>query len=440
MRMKNNNLVAVEELSEDDGPASPGRSTGEARRLLRSNEDGATLSQSMEAMGRLAGGIAHVFNNLLTAIACETELALARLPSDDPARKNLREIERVGERGASLARQLLAFSGRQVLQPKLVQLNALLNGLEGKLRNILGGSLELKMILAPDLDRVLVDAEQVEQVVLNLVSNARDAMLEGLEADDAADGEDGGGRLVLIETQNQEVRNGSLSHPLRSSPGRYAVLKVSDTGPGMPEEVRRRVFEPFFSTKGTSRQGLEIQGLGLSMTYGIVAQSGGQIVAESELGQGSQFLVYLPSAEDSAGVWGASSREGSIWETLLLVEDEENVRKPLAELLKLRGYNVLEAADGPQAIQLSERHRGPIHLMVTDVLMGNMSGVELAERLAFKRPEMKVLFATGYPAGLAEQLSEHSGGSLYEDAQLLKKPFSGKDLAAKVREVLEARD
>lgn len=432
MRMKNNNLVAVEDLGREDEPASPGRGA-ETRRPQRSNEESpAALSQSMEAMGRLAGGIAHVFNNLLTAIACETELALARLPSDDSARKHLREIERVGERGAILARQLLAFSGRQVLEPKLVQLNALLSGLEGKLRNILGGSIELKMMLSPDLDRVLVDAEQMEQVVLNLATNARDAMLEEMEPGA------GESNLLVIETQNQEVRNGSLSHPLRSSPGRYAVLKVSDNGPGMSDEVRRRVFEPFFSTKGTSRQGLEVQGLGLSMTYGIIVQSGGQIFAESEPGQGSRFLVYLPSAEDSAG-WGASSREGSIWETLLLVEDEENVRKPLAELLKLRGYNVLEAADGPQAMQISERHRGPIHLMVTDVLMGNMSGVELAERLAFKRPEMKVLFATGYPAGLAEQLTEHSG-SLYEDAHLLKKPFSGKDLAAKVREVLEARD
>ncbi|HEX2642175.1 MAG TPA: ATP-binding protein [Thermoanaerobaculia bacterium] len=437
--MKNNNLVAVEELGEDE-PAGPGRGAAEGRRLQRPGEDGPAQTQSMEAMGRLAGGIAHVFNNLLTAMACETELALARLPSDDPARKHLREIERVGERGATLARQLLAFSGRQVLAPKLVQLNALLSGLEGKLRNILGGSIELKLLLSPDLDRVLVDAEQIEQVVLNLASNARDAMLEGVEGLEGERMEEraGASNLLVIETQNQEVRNGSLNHPLRSSPGRYAVLKVIDNGPGMPEEVRRRVFEPFFSTKGASRQGLEVQGLGLSMTYGIVAQSGGQIVAESEPGQGSQFLVYLPSAEDSA--WGANSREGSIWETLLLVEDEENVRKPLAELLKLRGYNVLEAADGPQALQISERHRGPIHLMVTDVLMGNMSGVELAERLAFKRPEMKVLFATGYPAGLAEQLSEHSGGSLYEDAHLLKKPFSGKDLAAKVREVLEERD
>lgn len=431
MRTKNNNLVAVEQLHQDDS-LDAGRG-GEAPRLLRQNEessdeDASRQAQSMEAMGRLAGGIAHVFNNLLTAIACETELALARLPSDEQARKNLREIERAGERGASLARQLLAFSGRQVLQPKILQLNVLLTGLEPKLRHILGGAIELRLELAPDLDRIHVDAEQVEQAVLNLASNARDVMPDG-------------GRLVL-ETRNVEIRPTQLSHPLRSAPGRYVLLKVSDTGPGMEEDVRRRVFEPFFSTKnkkGSTRPGAEALGLGLSMTYGIVAQSGGQIVAESEPGQGSSFLLYLPSAEPSAGSWSKGSPEAGDWETLLLVEDEENVRKPLAELLRLRGYKVLEAADGAQAIELSETHRGPIHLMVTDILMNGMSGVELAQQLSFKRPEMRVLFATGYPSSLAEQLNEQST-TLYEEAHLLKKPFSGKDLAAKVREVLEGRN
>lgn len=423
MRTKNNNLVAVEDLHPDE-PTGPGRS-GESPRLLRTNEEVSAHAQSMEAMGRLAGGIAHVFNNLLTAMACETELALARMPADDPARKHLREIERAGERGAALARQLLAFSGRQVLQPKLLHLNVLVTELMSKLRNVLGGAIEVRMSLGTDLDRVHVDAEQIELAILNLASNARDAMPEG-------------GTLV-IETQNLEVRSGMPGLPtsLRSAPGRYVVVRVSDTGPGMPEEVRRRVFEPFFSTKSTGRQGTEIQGLGLSMAYGIIAQSGGQIIAESEPGQGTRFVIYLPSAESTSGAW--STRDESEWETLLLVDDEDNVRKPLAELLRIRGYNVLEAADGAQAIEVSETHKGPIHLMVTDILMGAMSGVELAERLSFKRPEMKVLFATGYPAGLAEQLSEHSG-ILHEEAHLLKKPFSGKDLAAKVREVLETDD
>lgn len=394
--------------------------------MLRPTEDASAQAQSMEAMGRLAGGIAHVFNNLLTAMACETELALARLPADDPARKHLHEIERAGERGAALARQLLAFSGRQVLQPKVLHLNVLLTELTGKVRNVLGNTIEVRMSLGTDLDRVHLDPEQIELAILNLASNARDAMPEG--------------GTLQFETHNVEVRPGMPGVPpsLRSAPGRYVVLQVSDTGPGMNEEVRRRVFEPFFSTKGgAGRQNTEIQGLGLSMAYGIIAQSGGQIFAESEPGQGTRFLIYLPSAESASTAWG--DRDASEWETLLLVDDEENVRKPIAELLRIRGYTVLEAADGEQAIAVCEEHRGPIHLMVTDILMGAMSGVELAERLSFKRPEMKVLFATGYPAGLAEQLSEHSG-ILHEEAHLLKKPFSGKDLAAKVREVLETGD
>jgi two-component system cell cycle sensor histidine kinase/response regulator CckA len=230
--------------------------------------------------------------------------------------------------------------------------------------------------------------------------------------------------------RNLEIRPGNLTHPVRSSPGRWVELKVSDTGPGMREEVRKRVFEPFFTTK----QGGEVTGLGLSTTYGIITQSGGQILADSEPGNGSRFLVFLPSAEqpEDADNPGAN---GKPWETILLVEDEENVRRPICEILRSKGYNVLEAADGAQAVEMSQAHSGPIHLMVTDILLGSMSGVELAEKLSYDRAEMKVLFATGYPAGLAE-----GSGLDQEDANLIKKPFSGKDLAAKVREVLESAD
>jgi two-component system cell cycle sensor histidine kinase/response regulator CckA len=406
----------VEELRPEE--AKSAARAAEARRLLRQNEDLPTLAQNMDAMGRLAGGIAHVFNNLLTAIACETELALVRLTGDDAARKHLREIEKVGQRGASLARQLLAFSGRQVLHPKLVQLNHLLTGMEDRIRKFLGDEIELRMELHPEIDRVSVDPEQFEQVVMNLVSNARDAMFEG-------------GRVVL-ETQNEDVASADRNHPLRGKPGRYVVLKVSDTGPGMPEEVRRHAFEPFFSTKG----GMEITGLGLSTAYGIVAQSGGQILADSEAGSGARFHIYLPGAEQTAAAEAVGRQnDGKEWETLLLVEDEENVRKPLVQILSSRGYNVLEAADAAEAVQISQGHPGPIHLMVTDILMEGMSGVELAERLSFKRPEMRVLFATGYPAGLTE------GTHIASDkAPLLKKPFSGRELVAKVREVLESGD
>jgi two-component system, cell cycle sensor histidine kinase and response regulator CckA len=406
----------VEELRPEE--AKNAARMAETRRLLRQSEELPALAQNMDAMGRLAGGIAHVFNNLLTAIACETELALTRLSADDAARKHLREIEKAGQRGAALARQLLAFSGRQVLHPKVVQVNHLLTGMEDRIRRFLGDEIELRMELHSDLDRVSVDPEQFEQVLMNLVSNARDAMPDG-------------GR-VMLQTMNVDVAASNRTHPMRGKPGRYVLLKVSDSGPGMQEEVRRHAFEPFFSTKG----GMEITGLGLSTAYGIVAQSGGQILADSEPGSGARFHIFLPSAEQAATAEGAGRQtDQREWETLLLVEDEENVRKPLVQILADRGYNVLDAADASEAIRISQSHPGPIHLMVTDILMEGMSGVELAERLAFKRPEMRVLFATGYPAGLTEGTHIAS-----DDAPLLKKPFSGRELAAKVREVLESGD
>jgi nitrogen-specific signal transduction histidine kinase len=403
-------MRAVEDHLRPEESEGAGK-TAEMRRLLRQGDEAALQNRGMEAMGRLAGGIAHVFNNLLTAISCEVELALTRLPPDEPARKHLREIERAGERGAALARQLLAFSGRQVLQPRLSQLNSLLSGLEDRIRHIAGDSIEVKMSLDPDLHRVQIDSAQVEQAILHLVTNARDAMAEG------------GGRLTL-ETRNVE-------NPLRSAPGHWVELKVSDNGPGMSDEIRRRVFEPFFSTK----QGGEVTGLGLSTAYGVITQSGGHILADSEPGNGSRFLIFLPSAELPADADAPGGINGKPWETILIVDDEENVRRPLSEIMRSHGYNVLEAGDGAQALEICQQHQGPIHLMVTDILMGSMSGVELAEKLSYDRAGMKVLFATGYPAGLAE-----GSGLDGEDAHLIKKPFTGKDLAAKVREMLESAD
>jgi two-component system cell cycle sensor histidine kinase/response regulator CckA len=370
----------------------------------------------MQAMGVLAGGIAHVFNNLLTAIGFETELALAGLPPDAPARKHLREIERAGERGAAVARQLLAFSGSQVLTPRPLHLNALVRDLEGSLRGLLGDGVELEHELDPDLPWIVADRDQIAQALTSLVTNARDAMPEG-------------GR-VTIGTSTAELSARDLARPGRPSaavPGPYVRLAVSDTGPGMREEVRRRVFEPFFSTKA----GSDPAGLGLSTVYGVVLQSGGQVAVESAPGAGSTFLVYLPVMAGSRGELEVGAEEN--WQTILLVEDEENIRRPQAEILAALGYRVLEAADGAQAIALCQRHAGPIHLMVTDILMGEMDGVELAERMAFLRPEMKVLFASGYPASLAER----PGGSL-AGAPLLKKPFTGRALATKVKEVLDS--
>jgi two-component system, cell cycle sensor histidine kinase and response regulator CckA len=422
--MRNPNSTPGFVRAVDDLPSAAGEETrsaprlAETHRLKRHSEEIPAQTQSMDAMGRLAGGIAHVFNNLLTAISFQTELAMSSLGGDDAARKHLREIEKVGERGAALARQLLAFSGRQVLHDRVLQLNHLLTGMEERMHRFLGDDIELKLELHPELDRVTLDPEQFEQVIANLISNARDAMPEG-------------GRVTL-ETQNVDVQAGNLTHPLRATPGRWVLLKVSDTGPGMPDDVRRHAFEPFFSTKGA----MEITGLGLSTAYGVVSQSGGQIVADSEPGGGSRFLIFLPSAEESTlREGGGAAPPAREWETLLIVEDEENVRKPLMQIMAARGYNVLEARDGAEAIRVSQSYAGPIHLMVTDILMDGMSGVELAERLSFKRPEMRVLFATGYPAGLAENASLGR-----EDAPLLKKPFSGRELALKVREVLESGD
>jgi signal transduction histidine kinase len=408
-------MRAVEDLPREDREETAGPEG------LRAPESGpATREQaySMEAMSALAGGIAHVFNNFLTAIGFETELALSRLAAEDPARKHLREIEKVGERAAELARQLLAFSGSQVLHPRPVQLNLLLKDLSENLHRLLGDGIQLETELENEVDLVQADPEQIEQVVLSLASNARELMPDG-------------GRFTL-RTANAELGASDLVNPWRTNPGRFVLLEVSDTGPGMKEEVRRRIFEPFFTTK----RGFEAAGLGLSTVYGVVNQSGGQILAESEPGQGSKFLIYLPVAAAEARTAGETP-EGAAgpWETILLVEDEENVRKPQAEILAARGYQVLEAADAAQAMVLCRRHKGPIHLMVTDILMNGMSGVELAERLAFERPEMKVLFATGYPAGLAERAS-----LAQEDAPLLKKPFTGRALVAKVREVLESGD
>lgn len=408
---------AVEDLprAEREENAEGGR-TAEPRRLV---EPSAPREQAygMEAMSALAGGVAHVFNNLLTAIGFETELALTHLPAEAPARKHLREIEKVGERAAELARQLLAFSGSQVLQPRPVQLNVLLRDLGESLHRFLGDAIQIETDLEPDLEPVQVDPEQFEQVLMSLASNARDAMPEG-------------GRLTL-RTANAELKASDLINPWRTSPGRYVLLEVSDSGPGMKEEVRRRIFEPFFTTK----QSNEVAGLGLSTVYGVVNQSGGQILAESEPGQGSSFLIYLPVPGTGRAAAETPGTTAEPWETILLVEDEENVRKPQVEILAARGYQVLEAANAADAMALCRRHQGPIHLMVTDILMNGMSGVELAERLAFERPEMKVLFATGYPAGLAERAS-----LAQEDAPLLKKPFTGRALVAKVREVLESGD
>ena len=374
-------------------------------------------AQKLEAIGQLAGGIAHDFNNLLTAINGYSDLSLRRLQMEDPLRRNLEEIKKAGERAASLTRQLLAFSRKQVLQPKVLDLNAIVSDLEKMLRRLIGEDVELRTVLETELGKVKADPGQIVQVVMNLAVNSRDAMPRG-------------GKLT-IETKNVSLDEEYARQHISVAPGSYVMLAVTDTGTGMNEETRKRIFEPFFTTKELGKG----TGLGLSTVYGIVKQSGGNIWVYSEVGHGTTFKVYLPRVGGEAREYKRSAEveesvEGA--ETILLAEDEEVVRKLTVQVLEMYGYEVLEASNGGSALLLCERHQGPIHLLVTDVIMPEMSGRELADRLAQLRPEMRVLYMSGY----TDNAIVHQG-VLDEGANFIEKPFSPDALARKVREVLD---
>jgi PAS domain S-box-containing protein len=376
-------------------------------------------SQKMEAVGRLAGGIAHDFNNLLTAIKGFADLSLLDLREDNPVWANLKEIEKASERAADLIRHLLAFSRRQILETKVLDLNSLLLNLEKLLHRIVGEDVELISVLTQDLGRVRVDPGQVEQVVMNLAVNARDAMPSG-------------GKLT-IETGNVELDEAYSHSHIAVTPGRYVELSVSDTGVGMSREVKEKIFEPFFTTKEKGKG----TGLGLSTVYGIVKQSGGNIWVYSEPGQGATFKIYLPRVEEELdGVVqlrrdACSFPKGS--ETILLVEDEASVRDLAFRLLNQQGYTVWEAANGEEALQIVHEHAGEtIHLLLTDVVMPQMGGKDLAERLKISMPELKVLFTSGYTD---DAIVHH--GVLAPGINFLQKPFSLGTLTQKVREVLD---
>ena len=371
-------------------------------------------AQKMEAIGRLAGGLAHDFNNVLTAIRGYSELATMDLPPQHPSRGNLEEVFKAADRAAALTRQLLAFSRRQVLKPEVLDLNAVVSEIDKMLRRLIGEDIELVTVLAPNLGRVRADRALVGQVLLNLAVNARDAMPEG--------------GTLAIETANVQ-----LSGPARQTrpafhPGPHVVLSVSDTGTGMPPEVQERIFEPFFTTKEPDKG----TGLGLSMVYGIVSQSGGDIEVASEPGQGTTFRIFLPRVDESAQASAersATHRVPSGVETVLLVEDEPTVRSFARVVLERCGYRVLEAGSGPEALALAARHPTTIDLLLTDVVMPEMNGRALAERLAGLRPALRVLYMSG-----------HTGTTLIprdNGSQLIQKPFSHDTLAAKVREVLD---
>jgi PAS domain S-box-containing protein len=383
-----------------------------ASEALRRSEAQLLQAQKMEAVGRLAGGVAHDFNNLLTVINGYSEVLLQGLPDADPIREPLGEIRTAGERAGLLTRQLLAFSRKQVLQPVVVNLNAVVADMDRMLRRLIGEDVELVTRLDPALWLVRADAGQVEQVLLNLAINARDAMPTG-------------GRLTL-ETHNVEAGPGA------ARPGRYALLAVSDTGLGMTDDVRGHIFEPFFTTKEPGRG----TGLGLSTVYGIVTQSGGQVEVESGPGLGTTFRVYLPRAEEAAAPAGrkepgAGPPRGD--ETVALVEDDDSLRALVHTVLTRSGYRVIDARHGPEALLKCGQHDGPIHLLVTDVVLPQVSGPQLAERLAVLRPGLKVLFISGYTD---EAVIRH--GMVSPGTAFLPKPFTPAALAQKVREVLDA--
>jgi PAS domain S-box-containing protein len=374
-------------------------------------------AQKMEAVGQLAGGVAHDFNNLLTIINGYADLLLQSLPPDDPSRGLISEIHRAGERSAGLTRQLLAFSRQQVLAPRVLDLNAVVSDTEKMLRRMIGEDVRLATSPAPGLWLVKADPGQVEQVLLNLAVNARDAMPTG-------------GRLT-IETRNVELDAGyAAGHP-GAHPGPHVLLAVSDTGCGMTDEVKARIFEPFFTTKGPGKG----TGLGLATVYGIVTQSGGHVGVYSEAGVGTTFKVYLPRAEGPVG--GSKVRAGALApprgaETVLLVEDDPGVRALSRHILAGCGYTVLEAGDGDEAARAAVRHAGLVHLLVTDVVMPGGGGRAVADRLLERCPGLKVLYVSGYTD---DAVVRH--GVLHESVNFLQKPFTPAALAWKVREVLD---
>jgi signal transduction histidine kinase/CheY-like chemotaxis protein len=374
-------------------------------------------AQKMEAVGSLAGGVAHDFNNLMSVVISYSELLAADLKEGDPMRADLGEIRDAGLRAAELTRQLLAFSRQQVLQPRLVDLTQIVRGMERMLKRLIGDDVELTAHCAPDLGTALVDPGQMEQVIMNLAVNARDAMPDG-------------GQLT-IETKAVALDETYASEHMGVKAGPHIMLEVRDTGAGMDEVTQARMFEPFFTTKEPGKG----TGLGLATVFGIVEQSGGTICVRSELGKGTRFTIYLPRSNRQA-LAPPSSRPPSSQtlhgsETILLVEDDERVRPLARTILRRYGYNVLEARSGGDALTLCGQHKAPIHLLLTDLVMPHMSGRQLAERLLAVRPEMKVLYMSGYTNdAIIRDRIRHS------KLAFIQKPITPEALVRKIRESL----
>jgi two-component system cell cycle sensor histidine kinase/response regulator CckA len=386
----------------------------------RNLEDQFNQAQKMEAVGRLAGGVAHDFNNLLTIIIGYSELALEELPAGSPLNKTITEVKTAGRRAAGLTRQLLAFSRRQILEPRPLDLGAVLADIEPMLRRLIGEDIVLVTHTEPDQGTVMADPGQIEQVIMNLAVNAQDAM-------------PGGGKLT-IETRNVDLDESYSRYHAGTKPGPHVMLAVTDTGMGMDKEKQSKIFEPFFTTKENGKG----TGLGLSMVYGIVKQSGGSIYLYSEPEQGTTFKIYFPRVDEAAAPL-ERDREAAVvrggTETILVVEDEEAVRQVVSHMLGEKGYHVLEAADGQEALAAAEAVEGRIDLLLTDVVMPGLSGRQLAERMTDLYPGIKVLYTSGYTDNA---IAYH--GILAPRIHFIAKPFTPDSLMRKVRVVLDAKD
>ena len=376
-------------------------------------------AQKMEAVGQLAGGIAHDFNNLLMVIQGNAEVMLDSISPSDAASQNAQQIKKATEHAASLTRQLLAFSRRQMLQPKVLDLSSVTAGLGKMLPRLIGTDIELKICPNAPSGWVKADQSQIEQVLLNLAVNARDAMPNG-------------GKLI-IETTNVDLDDSYARYHVNVPPGPYVLLTVSDTGTGMDAETQAHCFEPFFTTKASGRG----TGLGLATVYGVVKQSGGWIWVYSEPGQGTTFKIYLPRVQQDAEPAKPTKHQSAVprgCETIFVVEDQEGIRELACEFLENCGYYVLAAKDGAEALELADRYKKPIDLLLTDIVMPKVNGRELSQRLTAARPRMKTLFMSGYPERATPEQE-----MLVDESKFLAKPFSLRSLAGKVREALDTR-
>jgi signal transduction histidine kinase/CheY-like chemotaxis protein len=381
----------------------------------RKMEEELRKAQRMEAIGTLAAGVAHDFNNLLTVIKGYTHMLLEQT-TGTPANEDLKEIDAAANRAASLTSQLLAFSRKQVMQPKVLSLNQVIRDMEKLLRRLIGEDIEFAVKLSREINAIMADPGQIEQVIMNLAVNARDAMPQG-------------GKLT-IETQNVEL-NQEYSKDIDIPAGDYVLMTVSDTGIGMDAKTQARIFEPFFTTKPTGKG----TGLGLSTVYGITSQSGGHVWLQSEVGRGTIFKIYFPVVDaipdlEATQKTKPNAEKGS--ETILVAEDDANLSGLVQTSLRRKGYNVLVAGTGEEAETISRRHGGPIHLLLTDVVMPRTNAREVAQRICYSRPQTRVLWMSGYTD---DTIVHH--GMLEEGIDFLPKPFTPASLADKVREVLD---